>query len=136
MTAKLLHALLAAAVTGGAAFASSRGLEALPEGRARDAAETWLLEPGRRLAEEAGDSRAVRKARKQVDRALDEAADRTAGLYTTGAWAALGFVVCLLGVLFFGVTSVTGALALGAKVSLFFFFLQGALVLGAALLLK
>lgn len=136
MKAKLLHALLAAAVTGGAAFGAGRGVELLPEGRVRDGAQAWLLEPGRRLAEEAGDSRALRKARKEVDRALDRAADRLAGLYTTGAWAALGFVVCLLGVLFFGVTSVTGALALGAKVSLFFFFLQGALVLGAALLLK
>ncbi|TBR26370.1 hypothetical protein EPO15_00335 [bacterium] len=146
MKARLLHAVLASAVVAGAAFGAGRGLEALPEGRLRDAAESWVLEPGRRLAEKAGDSRALKKARKKAEKALDRAeealedrgvdADRVAGLYTTGAWAALGFVVCLLAVLVLGVSSALDALALGFKVSLLFFFLQGALVLGAYLLLR
>jgi uncharacterized membrane protein len=148
--ARLLHAALAAAVVAGAAFGAGRGLEVLPEGRLRDAAGSWLLEPGRRLAEKAGDSRAVRKARKKAQKALDDAADRAeaaledrgvdadrvAALYTTGAWALAGFVVCLLAVLVLGVSTAVDALALGFKVSLLFFFLQGALVLGAYLLLR
>lgn len=150
MKAKLLHAALSAAVVAGAAFGAGRGLEVLPEGRLRGAAESWLLEPGRRLAEKAGDSRAVRKARKKAEKALDKAADRAeealedrgvdadrvAALYTTGAWAAVGFVVCFLAVLVLGVTTALDALALGFKVSLLFFFLQGLLVFGAYLLLK
>lgn len=150
MKGKLTHALLAAAVVTGAAFGAARGLEVLPEGRIRDAAESWVLEPGRRLAEKAGDSRALKKARKKAQRALDTAADRAeealedrgvdadrvAGLYTTGAWAAAGFVVCFLGVLILGVVTAVDALALGFKVSLLFFFLQGLLVFGAYLLIS
>jgi hypothetical protein len=150
MKARLLHALLATAVTAGASFGAGRALETLPEGRLREAAESWLLEPGRRLAEKAGDSRALKKARKKAEKALDKAADRAeealedrgvdadrvAALYTTGAWAAVGFVVCFLAVLVLGVSTGLDALALGFKVSLLFFFLQGLLVFGAYLLLR
>lgn len=150
MKAKLLLAALAAAVVTGAAFGAARGVAVLPEGRVRSAAESWVLEPGRRLAEKAGDSRAMKKARKKAQKALDSAADRAeealedrgvdpdrvAGLYTTGAWAAVGFIVCFLAVLILGVTSAVDALALGFKVSLLFFFLQGLLVFGAFLLLR
>lgn len=150
MKAKLLLAALAAAVVTGAAFGAARGVEVMPEGRLRSAAESWVFEPGRRLAEKAGDSRAVKKARKKAQKALDSAADRAeealedrgvdadrvAGLYTTGAWAAAGFIVCFLAVLILGVTSAVDALALGFKVSLLFFFLQGLLVFGAFLLLR
>ncbi|TPW20672.1 MAG: hypothetical protein FD126_1457 [Elusimicrobia bacterium] len=150
MKGRLLHAVLASAVVAGAAFGAGRGLEALPKGRLRGAAESWLLEPGRRLAEKVGDSRALKKARKKAEKALDKAADRAeealedrgvdadrvAALYTTGAWALAGFVVCFLAVLFLGVSTAADALALGFKVSLLFFFLQGLLVFGAYLLLK
>ncbi|MBI3299234.1 MAG: hypothetical protein HYZ75_13785 [Elusimicrobia bacterium] len=149
MKAKLLPALLATLVVTGSAFGAGKAVEALPEGVVRDAGERWILEPGRELAERVGDSRAVRKARKKAARRLEDAAeragdaledagvadaDRVAALYTTGAWAAAGFVVCLLAAMALGVSSLMSALALGLKVSLAFFFLQGALVCGAVFL--
>lgn len=145
MKAKILAALLATGVVTGAGFGAGRAVDAMPKGAARDAAERWFLEPGRELAERVGDSRALRKARKKMARkvedagerageALEEAgvadADRVAALYTTGAWAGAGFVVCLALGLALGVSSFISAIGLGLKVSLAFFFLQGALVCG------
>ncbi len=148
MGLRLLHAVLAAAVVTGAAFGAGRAVEALPKGAVHDAAERWILEPGRALAERVGDNRAVKKARKKAEKGIEKAAEkaedaleghgiqanRVAALYTTGAWAAVGFVVCLLLTLALGISSVGSALALGFKVSLAFFFLQAALVFGGLFL--
>lgn len=150
MKAHLLRALLSACVVTGAGFGLGRGVELLPDGTARDYAERYALEPGRELAERVGDSRAVRKARKKARKGIEAAAekaedalesrgleaDRVAALYTTGAWAAAGFVVCLLLTLALGISSAGSALALGFKVSLAFFFLQAALVFGGLALLR
>ena len=148
MKQRLLHAFLAAAVVTGAAFGAGRAVEALPKGRIHDAAERWILEPGRALAERVGDSRAVKKARKKAEKGIERAAEqavdalesrgfeanRVAALYTTGAWAGIGFVVCLLLTLALGISSVGSALVLGLKVSLAFFFLQAAVVFGGLFL--
>lgn len=150
MKAKLLMALLSASVVTGAGFSMGRAVELLPRGRARDLAEKYAFEPGRELAERLGDSRAVRKARKKAQKGIEAAAekaedaleargieaDRVAALYTTGAWAGAGFVICLLLTLALGVSSAGSALALGFKVSLAFFFLQAALVFGGLALLR
>ncbi|MBI2361908.1 MAG: hypothetical protein HYV15_00775 [Elusimicrobia bacterium] len=150
MKAHLLRALLSACVVTGAGFGLGRAVELVPEGPARDWAERYALEPGRELAERVGDSRAVKKARKTAQKGVSAAAekaeealeshgieaDRVAALYTTGAWAGAGFVICLLLTLALGVSSAGSALALGFKVSLAFFFLQAALVFGGLALLR
>ena len=145
MKEKLGHALLAACVVTACGFGLGKAMDAMPRGRLHDAAERFVLEPGRALAERVGDNRAVKKARKSAAKKLESAAEkledagvadanRVAALYTTGAWAGLGFVVCLLLALALGISSAGSALALGFKVSLAFFFLQGAFVCGLAFL--
>ncbi|MDE2293378.1 MAG: hypothetical protein KGL53_14950 [Elusimicrobia bacterium] len=146
MKTKLLMAIISASIVTGTGFGLGKAVDYIPKGKARDMARQCVLEPGRALAEKLGDSRAVKKARRDAAKQLENAAgklkdagvsdaDRWAERYTEGAWAGLGFAVCLALALMLGVSSIGSALALGVKVSLAFIFLQGAAVLGLIALL-
>ncbi|MDE2291932.1 MAG: hypothetical protein KGL53_07605 [Elusimicrobia bacterium] len=134
-------AIVSASIVTGTGFGLGQAVDYIPKGKTRDMAQEFVLEPGRALAEKLGDSRAVEMARKDAAKHLENAADklqdvgvsdadRWAKRYTVGAWAGLGFAVCLALALILGVSSIGSALALGVKVSLAFIFLQGAVVLG------
>lgn len=69
------------------------------------------------------------------DRLSDEA-ERLEKLYNVGIWALAGFALCALFTIVLGVSSLKTAVALGAKVTLFMIFLQGALVFGGILVVQ
>ena len=134
-------------------------LSCVPKGKARSTAERYLIAPGGMLYERLQDRKEVRKIRKAVGKAsekiedgLDEAkeklekaglgaavekaseqAERLPHYYNVATWAVAGFGICLLMTLFFGVSSIKSALALGFKVTLTLLFLQAALVFGGIL---
>ena len=158
MASRILYALVATAVTAGSAGGLSAGVLALPKGPAREAVERFLVAPGEALMERL-DQGALRRLRKKAEGKMEEGKekveeaaealkekaealgaegaaeqlDRLPHLYNVGAWAGAGFILCLLGTLLFGVSSLKSALALGFKVTLALLFLQGALVFGGVL---
>ena len=141
------------------AGASALVLSYVPKGKARSTAERYLIAPGGMLYERLQDRKEVRKIRKAVGKAsekiedgLDEAkeklekaglgaavekaseqAERLPHYYNVATWAVAGFGLCLLMTLFFGVSSIKSALALGFKVTLTLLFLQAALVFAGIL---
>ena len=63
-------------------------------------------------------------------------AERLPHLLNIGAWAVAGFGFCFIMTLMLGISTLESALALGFKVTLTMFFLQGALVFGGLLALQ
>lgn len=149
MKARLLYALVASAVVTASAAAIGASVDRIPKGPARETAERYLVAPGHDLYERLESNKDFRrwrkKAEKQVDagkekveeatESLQDAADRLRlpHLYNTAAWAVAGFLLCFLGTLVFGVSSLKSALALGLKATLMMLFLQGALVFAGIL---
>ncbi|MFA6003740.1 MAG: hypothetical protein WC881_06700 [Elusimicrobiota bacterium] len=160
MIGRLFHALLASSVVVGTAIAGSYGVTHwLPEGRTRDLAERWVAAPGeaiyQRLEEnpqleklkdaadkkvEAGKEKLDRFNDTRLGREMLKATASTRGrtrrlmhIYNVGAWAGIGFAICLIMTLIFGISTIKTALALGFKVALTLIFLQAALVLGGVL---
>ncbi|MFA5138494.1 MAG: hypothetical protein WC728_04610 [Elusimicrobiota bacterium] len=150
MKARLLYALLSASVAVAASVASSAAiLKFVPKGDRREAVERYLVAPGEMLYERLHESKRFRKLEERTRDAAEDAKDRIeeagegfSGLpqaerlphvYNVAAWALAGFFLCLLMTLFFGVSSLKSALALGIKVTLTLAFLQGALVFAGIL---
>lgn len=143
MKSRLLYALLSTSVAVAASVASSAAiLKFVPKGGQREAVERYLVAPGEMLYERLHESGKFRKLEKKVEKAADEAkerleefpqAERLPHVYNVAAWAAAGFFLCLLMTLFFGISSIKSALALGVKVTLTLAFLQGALVFAGVL---
>lgn len=163
MKSHLLHSLVAAAVCAGAAAASSAALLSwAPHGKAGAAYERWVLAPGGAVYERLHERKGFRKLQSAAEDALDSAREkaeelrekaapadslmtawerspkreRLAHLYNVSAWATVGFVLCLLFALFFGISSISHALMLGLKVTLTLACLQGALVFAGILAAK
>lgn len=144
MKGKLFYSLVAAAVVAGSAAAMGIAVERLPSGKWRDAAERYLLAPGHEVYERFGSDPRFRKWRKKADKQVEAGREKLAevqeaveekaeelgapALYNTAAWAAAGFLLCFLGTLILGVSSLKSAVSLGVKATLFLLFLQGALV--------
>jgi hypothetical protein len=159
MIARLFHALIATSIVAGAALAASYGVTHwMPAGRMQDQAERLLTAPGQAIYAGLESNRAARKmveaqqkrlAKAGVDlrklqdsllgrdmRKAEAEAVRFMHLYNIGVWAGIGFAACLVLTIFFGISSIESALALGFKVTLALIFLQGALILGGVLVLR
>lgn len=163
MAGRLFYALLASSVVAGTAVAGSYAVTHwVPEGGARDMAERWVAAPGetiyRRLEKNRGLDKLKDAAGEKVEagaRKLDQLGDTAAGrdvlkaaagargkakrlmhIYNVGAWAGVGFALCFIMTLIFGVSSIKTALALGLKVTLTLICLQATLVLGGLLLFR
>jgi hypothetical protein len=155
MKSLLFHSLIGACV----AVAASSGASALilkyaPKGEARKACEKWIIAPGGVLFEkiqEVPRARSIHKALEKIVDRVEDAKDRIeeSGVgsvlprpgrlphyYNAAAWGGAGFAACFLLALFFGVSSIKSALAMGFKVTLALFFLQGALVLAGVLAVR
>jgi uncharacterized membrane protein YjjP (DUF1212 family) len=143
MKARLLYALLSTSVAVAASVASSAAvLKFVPKGDRREAVERYLVAPGEMIYERLHESKKFRKIEARAQDAADEAKERLSELsederlphvYNVASWAVAGFFLCLLMTLFFGVSSIKSALALGMKVTLTLAFLQGALVFAGIL---
>ncbi len=145
MKRHLLYSLIASCVVvATAAVTSALVLTWVPRGRARDAAERYLIAPGAIIHQALAERPAVRRLKRAGEKEL-AAGERALGrevpadwerrphLYNLGVWAGAGFALCLVMTMIFGVSSFKSALALGVKVTLTLVFLQGALVFAGVL---
>ena len=145
MVKHFFYALLSAGVVTAAAIGADYGAAHwLPEGRAHELAERWITAPGQSLCAKLNGNPRISRLNKNLQekikdsalaqdvfKAKNEAA-RLMSLYNIGTWTGVGFILCLLLTILLGVSSIKSALVLGLKVTLFFVFLQAALVLGAS----
>jgi hypothetical protein len=139
MRAKFFYSLVSAVVVGGFSLASSAViLTWVPEGKPRDMAEQYFTASGKALER----NKTVRRWRKKADKQLESAQERIEEaaedlkiphLYNAASWSVVGFVLCFVMTLLFGISSMKSALALGVKASLTLLFLQAALVFGGIL---
>jgi len=160
---RLFHSLLATSVVAATAAGASYGVTHwLPQGQAHDMIERWVTAPGQAIYARLEKNRTTKKGMKEGEDRLSQAGrdlkkyqdsalgrelsqtmtkaqdetQRLMHLYNVGAWAGVGFVVCLVLTLFFGIESIGAALSLGFKVTLALVFLQGALILGGVLVFQ
>ena len=144
MVRYLFYALLSAGVVTAAAIGTSYGAAHwLPEGRGHELAERWVTAPGQALYAKLNEHPQIARLNKTVQDKIKDSAiaqdmlkaenetARLMRLYNIGTWTGIGFILCLLLTILLGISSIKSALVLGFKVTLFFVFLQAALVLGA-----
>lgn len=164
MKAHLLYSLLSASVVAGTTMvASAVTLTWVPKGAPRQAVERVLIAPGKAVYKALRKQKKVKKAMKAgekriekgkemlseaaeaIEDTLDEAGvteaaavqrERLQHLYNVSAMALAGFILSLLLALYSAVGSARAALALGFRVTMTLFFLQGAGLLALYLMHK